>query len=170
MNTQGLNKTYRELKSSKRRITAFTAVTISVWIFFILSSDPLYSFQMITADPSFFTEVFTTLLLDQVEAGALNVAMPVMLSGLIAAVTVMTSITLMQNYKSSSSITGTLGSALGITGAGCATCGAGLLTLVGVTGGLAFLPFDGLEIQILSILILIGVLEYTGRQHGVCKI
>ena len=49
----------------------------------------------------------------------------------------------------------TVGIFLGILAPGCAACGIGLLSLLGLsTAVLSFLPFHGLEISILSILIL----------------
>ncbi|XGI83200.1 hypothetical protein ACEU6E_07915 [Halorutilales archaeon Cl-col2-1] len=48
---------------------------------------------------------------------------------------------------------------LGVLGAGCAACGtavlAGILSVFGVVGGLAFLPFDGVEFSVLAALALL---------------
>lgn len=48
---------------------------------------------------------------------------------------------------------------LGVLGAGCAACGtavlAGILSVFGVVGGLAFLPFDGIEFSVLAALTLL---------------
>lgn len=50
--------------------------------------------------------------------------------------------------EDSSSILGVAGGALG---SGCPVCGATLLGFLGVSGGLAILPFKGLELKILSL-------------------
>jgi hypothetical protein len=53
---------------------------------------------------------------------------------------------------------GAAGVVLGTLGAGCAACGSavllGLLSLVGVTGGLLFLPLEGLEFAVGAVVIL----------------
>jgi hypothetical protein len=53
---------------------------------------------------------------------------------------------------------GAAGVVLGTLGAGCAACGSavllGLLSLVGVTGGLLFLPLEGLEFALGAVVIL----------------
>jgi hypothetical protein len=54
---------------------------------------------------------------------------------------------------------GLFGVVLGTLGAGCAACGpavlVGLLSLVGATGLLTLLPFEGLELTALSLLVLV---------------
>jgi len=53
---------------------------------------------------------------------------------------------------------GAAGVVLGTLGAGCAACGSavlvGLLSLVGVTGGLLFLPLEGLEFALGAVVVL----------------
>lgn len=50
-------------------------------------------------------------------------------------------------------------SLLGIVGSGCASCGLPVLSLLGITGSLTFLPFNGDEISLISVLLL-GVSLY----------
>ncbi|MFB6076833.1 MAG: hypothetical protein ABEK12_01735, partial [Candidatus Nanohaloarchaea archaeon] len=45
---------------------------------------------------------------------------------------------------------------------GCASCGAGLLGLLGFAGALAGLPFQGTELRVLGILLLAYFLSSTG--------
>lgn len=58
---------------------------------------------------------------------------------------------------------GMVGLVVTTLGVGCPTCGtavlAGLLSLVGVTGGLSFLPFDGLSLAVVGLLLL-GLSSY----------
>ncbi|MBI5147689.1 MAG: hypothetical protein HZA37_00855 [Parcubacteria group bacterium] len=49
---------------------------------------------------------------------------------------------------------GALGAFSGALASACPTCGAFLLSFFGAAGGLAFLPFKGLEIKLLSVLLL----------------
>lgn len=57
-----------------------------------------------------------------------------------------------------SSITGAI---VGAFAAGCPVCGAFLLSLIGVAGGLTLFPFQGLELKVLSLLFVLGSLIYS---------
>lgn len=50
----------------------------------------------------------------------------------------------------------TIGAILGLAAPGCASCGIGLLSAVGLTSTLAYLPFKGTEIGVLSIALLVS--------------
>jgi hypothetical protein len=53
---------------------------------------------------------------------------------------------------------------------GCAVCGVGLLSILGIGSGfLLFLPFEGLELSILSILILIYATKKVTTEMYMCK-
>jgi hypothetical protein len=66
------------------------------------------------------------------------------------------------------------GVALGALATGCPVCGTGLLTAVlgmfGIAGGLALLPFKGLELKLLSIALLGGVLVVKAQKPKTCAI
>jgi hypothetical protein len=54
---------------------------------------------------------------------------------------------------------------LGVLAPGCAACGIGVLSLLGISGAvLRFLPFEGLEISIISILILGFAIWQMGKK------
>lgn len=66
---------------------------------------------------------------------------------------------------------GFIGSGIGAFGIGCPTCGAFLFGLIGMPLALTYLPFRGLELQVLSVLILLVSVYFTGKSiNGVCKI
>jgi hypothetical protein len=66
---------------------------------------------------------------------------------------------------------GFLGSGIGAFGVGCPTCGAFLFSLIGLPLALTYLPFRGLELQALSVVILLVSVYFTGKSiNGVCKI
>lgn len=46
-------------------------------------------------------------------------------------------------------------SLLGIVGSGCAACGLPILSLLGLSGGVVYLPFRGVEISYISLILLI---------------
>ncbi len=63
---------------------------------------------------------------------------------------------LMKDNKNAKAIASGLGGTIaGVVAAACPTCGAPLLALVGAPLGLMALPFQGLEIKVLSILLLL---------------
>ena len=45
-------------------------------------------------------------------------------------------------------------SLLGIVGSGCASCGLPILAFLGVSGAIAYLPFQGIELSVLAIILL----------------
>lgn len=66
---------------------------------------------------------------------------------------------------------GFVGSGVAAFGVGCPTCGAFLFGLIGMPLALMYLPFRGLELQVLGILILFISIYFTGKSiNGVCKI
>lgn len=54
-----------------------------------------------------------------------------------------------------------IGGILTITATGCASCGLSLASLVGLGGAIALLPFGGIELYIVSIIILFASLLYN---------
>lgn len=81
------------------------------------------------------------------------------------------------DVKQSGVATGFLGITSGVVGMGCAACGSFLLTsilsLVGASGILAFLPLSGGEFGILGVILLATSLYMTAKQiqnPAVCKI
>lgn len=62
----------------------------------------------------------------------------------------------------------TAGALFGSIASGCPVCGAFLLSLVGVTSGLAIFPFKGIEIQLLSIALLGASLFLNAKSISNC--
>ncbi len=77
------------------------------------------------------------------------------------------------NFKGSKKlgVVGSVGVFLGALIPGCVACGIGLATVLGLgAGALAFLPYDGLEISVLAILILGFTITKITKEMYVCKI
>lgn len=167
----GTKRAVRQALKTWKRGVAVVAVSIFTWTAFIVLTRPAYSLQLLSADATYlWTEVLPTLVWNQnATYGAIGVLLPMAIALLVGLVTVTTGVSLLQSYHASGSLTGVAGSLVGFSAAGCASCGAGVLTLLGLSGGVALLPFNGLGVQALSIVILIGALEYTGRS-GACTI
>ena len=69
------------------------------------------------------------------------------------------------DVKDSSGILGTI---FGVLVPGCATCGIGVLAILGFTSALLTLPLKGLEFAILGIAILSVTILYTSKQIVEC--
>lgn len=168
---KGTRTAVKEAFGTRKRTLSVIAITALAWTAFVLVTRPTYSFQMLSVNILSTGTVLSTLIWNQnATYGPLGVLLPATMAFLVGVLTVTTALSFFQNYRTSSSISGTLGGAIGFAGAGCASCGAGLLTLLGVSGGVALLPFNGLGVQAASIAILLGSLEYTGRQDQLCKV
>ena len=57
-------------------------------------------------------------------------------------------------------------SLLGIVGSGCASCGLPILALLGLSGAIFYLPFQGLELSVLAVMLL-SVSLYTLKRQKV---
>ncbi len=68
--------------------------------------------------------------------------------------------------ENSSSILGIIG---GTLGSGCPVCGATLIGIVGVSGGLAALPFNGLGLKVLSFGLLLFATYKVSESIFNCK-
>jgi len=68
-------------------------------------------------------------------------------------------------------IVGFIGSGIGAFGVGCPTCGAFLFGLIGMPLALMYLPFRGVELQVLGIVVLLASIYLTGKSiKGACKL
>lgn len=79
----------------------------------------------------------------------------------------------LKNFGGKLSLTAGGSAILGIFVAGCSSCGFSVLSLLGLTGALSFIPFRGLGLQILVILLLVFSFVYSLRTYHrkiICKI
>lgn len=66
---------------------------------------------------------------------------------------------------------GIFGGVVGSFGVGCPTCGAFVLGLIGAPLALMYLPFRGLELQVLSVFVLFLSIYFVGKSiNANCKI
>ena len=57
-------------------------------------------------------------------------------------------------------------SLLGIIGSGCASCGLPILAFLGLSGAIFYLPFQGLELSVLAIILLSVSLYSLTKQNA----
>lgn len=73
--------------------------------------------------------------------------------------------------KNEGGLIGVLGVSLGILAPGCVACGIGIISLIGVSGGvLSLLPYEGFEFSILSILLLVAAILQFTKNIYVCNL
>ena len=147
--------------SSRRRLAGTAVATTLTYVVLILSTFPGMSVQMLAAGPQWVDE--TLVLLTQntlATVGATGLTLVVLYAILTgAAVTV----TAGQLFHGGGSGPSTLGGVLpGFVVSGCASCGAGVLGLLGFAGALAAMPFHGNLLRVAGILLLIGFLAHAG--------
>lgn len=76
---------------------------------------------------------------------------------------------MMKGTNARESSTSFLGLVAGAFAAGCPACATGLLALMGVAGGLAALPFHGVELKIASIALLSASIFFISKSLSGCK-
>ncbi len=70
-------------------------------------------------------------------------------------------------------IISSLGIVAGIILPGCASCGIGLAAVLGLSSSLAVLPFKGIEISVIAVLLIaiaIGMVAKSMTVHAACKV
>lgn len=143
-------------------------VTAGTYALLIGSADPSAAAAAVDASIGTFDDLLVEFTVGlYVSAGWLGVALTIlyaMLSG-IAIVVVSGSIRESRNGvgdEDRSSIGSLVGVTPGVLAAGCASCGAGFLSVVGLAGAYALVPFEGNLIRLLGIVVLLAALARTG--------
>lgn len=78
--------------------------------------------------------------------------------------------TICYSEKKHPGLLGSLGIFLGVLAPGCAACGLGIFSVLGISAAaITFLPYDGLEISFLAIAILVYAVFVFARDLTLCK-
>jgi hypothetical protein len=148
------------LTSASRAVVCLTLV-VATYVVLVLSSFPEYSIQMLGAGLEYADDAVVAL-----TANTYTTIGPVGL-GLILAYALLTGIAITNALgrarRLGVSETSGLSSAVpGLLASGCASCGAGLLGVLGFAGALATLPFHGNLLRLAGLLFLLGYLTRAG--------
>ena len=128
--------------TSTARTLAFAGSAAVTYVVLVLSSFPAYSLQMLTADPRYLDEAVVALTANTyATVGAVGLT-------LVVAYAVLTGVAVTNavgqvNRRGLAGTSGLSGVVPGLVASGCASCGAGLLGLLGFAGALTTLPFHG---------------------------
>ncbi len=160
----------------RRRTNILTAALISAMIFFVFILVNYFaefrSALAVTGSPLLIFNVFwssTTFLLSA--AGLLNFSAVVLVS-LLSGISLTMVIYKFRNAKSASGKGGFISSAGVFTGAfaaSCPACSVALVSIFGVSGGLAVFPLKGLEFSLLSLTLLLFSIVMISKSLISCE-
>lgn len=157
------------LKASVSTEKRFSGTLISSAIAFTLSAlgtNPGFSAQMLTSGlGNWPAAVYLRTLGIVTSTGITGLTLTVVFS-LLAGVTITNTLIQLKMNKLSLDA---LGSVPGFLASGCASCGVGVLGLLGLGGILAALPFNGVLIQLGAIILLLGLITVRGDPE-VCRV
>ena len=154
--------------TTNRRALGAAALSVVTYVGLILSSFPGYSAQMLGADIGYINDAVLAL-----TANTYATIGPFGL-GLIVAYAVLTGVALTNvvtqlRMQDISGVRDLLGVIPGLLASGCASCGAGVLGLLGFAGALAAMPFDGNLLRLGGIALLLFFLARSGDPRS-CRV
>lgn len=155
-----LRKSIQFAFSTRKSQLAILVMSAITFLFFIMLTFPRYAIQMVTAGPEYWNNMIISLIWLITESsgfiGISLIAIYALVTGILITV-VLRSIKYQSHEKS-----GLLSILPAIVFSGCASCGAGLLGVLGAFGYASIFPFGGNLVRFLGILLVLGVLMWTG--------
>lgn len=152
--------------SSRKRAAGTTAVSLSTFLLTIFSANPSYSIQMLSSGMQYWDIAFTTRFTGMVmNTGYTGLLLTAAFSLLVGVTMTNTVIQLRMNRVNLNS----LGALPGFLAGGCASCGVGVLSLLGLGGVLASMPFAGNSLRLGGVLLLVVLIVRTGNPDA-CNI
>jgi hypothetical protein len=132
----------------------------------LLSSNPSFSLQMVSAGPQFWLSALATRFYGLVaSSGYVGVLLTLAVAVLTGLVLTNTGVQLVSRKFDASGLAALPGLVVG----GCASCGVGLLGFLGLGGVLASLPFRGNGVRAVTALLLIGLMARKGDPES-CRL
>ncbi|QGA80697.1 hypothetical protein LC1Nh_0813 [Candidatus Nanohalobium constans] len=163
---RGLSQGLKGSVSNRKRALGTAAVSLSTFLLTIFSANPGYSLQMLSSGMQYWSIAFTTRLTGMImNAGYTGLLLTAGFSMLVGVTMTNTVVQLRMNRINLSS----LGALPGFLAGGCASCGVGVLSLLGFGGVLASMPFAGNSLRLGGVLLLVALIIRTGNPDA-CKI
>ena len=145
--------------SNRRRALGTLLTGFSAFLLTIFSASPGYSMQMLSSGFQYWGIAFITRFTGVImNTGYTGLFLTILFSTLVGVTMVNTLIQLKMNKVDFSS----LGAVPGFLAGGCASCGVGVLSLLGFGGVLASLPFAGNSLRLGGIILLTILIVRTG--------
>lgn len=149
------------------RLLFAVSVAAVTYVFLVLSTFPQMSVQMLAAGPEWLDEAVVLLTRNTYATVGVSGLGLVVLYAALTGVAVTNTVA---QFRASGGGLGTVGGLLpGLVASGCASCGAGVLGLLGFAGALAVMPFHGDFLRVGGIALLLFVLVRTGDPR-VCDV
>lgn len=152
---------------SARTAALAVAVAAAAYVVLVASANPTAFAAAVAVDVTVVPDLLVTSTLGTYRAaGWLGLALSIAYAVLAGVATVVVAANVRNGAGGSE---GLLGVAPGVLAAGCATCGAGLLPLLGVTGAYALFPYAGNLVRALGLAAILLVLARTGDPR-ICRV
>ncbi|WP_232688792.1 hypothetical protein [Halobacterium zhouii] len=147
--------------TSVARTLAFVVTAAATYVLLVLSSFPAYSMQMVSADVWYLDDAVVALTANTYATiGAVGFAL-VVAYAIVTGVAVTNAVGRLRHVGVSGT-GGLMSVAPGLLVSGCASCGAGVLGLLGFAGALATMPFHGNLLRAGGLLLLFVYLARAG--------
>jgi hypothetical protein len=147
--------------TTNRRLAFAAVVAVLTYLLLVLSTFPSMSAQMVAAGIGYLDDAVLRLTANvYATAGATGVGL-VVLYAYLTGVALTNTVAQVRNFGAGgvANLTGVLP---GLVASGCASCGAGVLGLLGFAGALAAMPFDGNLVRVGGIALLLAFLARSG--------
>lgn len=152
--------------SSKKRALSTSLVGLFTFFITVFSASPEYSMQMLSSGIQFWQLAFITRFSGMyATSGLIGIGLTLLFAMLVGVTMTNTLIQLKANRINLSS----LGALPGFLAGGCASCGVGVLSLLGFGGVLASMPFAGNSLRLGGVLLLAVLITRNGNPDT-CKI
>lgn len=152
--------------SNRKRALGTALVSLSTFLLTIFSANPGYSIQMLSAGMQYWVMAFMTRFTGMImNTGYTGLLLTAAFSVLVGVTMTNTVVQLRMNRINLNS----LGALPGFLAGGCASCGVGVLSLLGFGGVLASLPFAGNSLRLGGVLLLAALIVRTGNPD-LCEI
>jgi uncharacterized protein YjeT (DUF2065 family) len=152
--------------ANKKRLFGTSLVAVSAFLLTIFSANPGYSIQMLSAGIQYWGIAFMTRFSGlYATSGTAGVFLTAGFSALVGVTMTNTVIQLRMNKLNLNS----LGALPGFLAGGCASCGVGVMSLLGFGGVLASMPFQGNLLRLGGVLLLTALVVRTGNPD-VCSL
>lgn len=161
-----LSQGLKAASSTKKRALGTGFIGLSAFFITVFSANPQYSWQMLSSSLDLWPLAFITRFTGMhANTGIVGIALTMGFSALVGVTMTNTLIQLRMNRVNISS----LGALPGFLAGGCASCGVGVLSLLGFGGVLASMPFGGNSLRFAALALLIALIIRTGNPET-CKI
>ncbi|MFP4174437.1 MAG: hypothetical protein ACLFSW_01490 [Halobacteriales archaeon] len=147
---------------SLSRAALALSVAVVMYVVLVLSTMPTYSTQVLSEGVGWFGYVVVSLTETTYRSGGALAVSLVVLYAVLTGVAVVNTVGQLR-VAGRSSVGELVGVLPGLLASGCASCGAGLLGFVGLTGALAVLPYDGTLLRVGGLALLVFFLGRAGH-------